>query len=160
MLGFPDPENLKVDVHELTTVGGLPYLVRKDAIVSAIGSADWRQQPVQFHEKLGLKSLSLGLVDNVEEGGSFGGFLTESEQGGVFGLAAARYLPRTPVSTLVCSPSALEVSGRFEWLRCYTKCAVPDDKLHHVLNKENEAANILRVVGENPDMLQEMLDVC
>ena len=151
VLGFPDPK--RIDIRSLKTVGGLPYLIRKDAVVSAIGSADWKHEPVQFHEKAGLKCLSLGLVDNVREGGSFGGFLTGSEQGKVFGLTAAHCLPQASVGSLVCSPSALEVSGRFERLRRYTKYAVPGDKLHCVLNKENEAADILRMIGENPDDL-------
>ena len=119
VLGFPDPK--RIDIRNLKTVGGLPYLIRKDAVVSTIGSADWKHEPMQFHEKAGLKCLSLGLVGNVREGGGFGGFLTGSEQGEVFGLTAAHCLPQPSVGSLVCSPSALEVSGRFERLRRYTK---------------------------------------
>lgn len=68
------------DVRNFTTVENLPYLVRKDAIGSAIGSVHWKRQTMQFRQKVGSKSLSLGLVDDIREEALAGSLRTMEER--------------------------------------------------------------------------------
>ena len=106
VFGFPDPS--VVNSEGLAPPDDLPLLVRKDLVSPMAGSANWSRRPVQFHDLLGLKRLSLGVEGNMKEAGSFGGFLNAAsgdqgeDQGIVFGLTAAHCL--ATVGTAVCSP--------------------------------------------------------
>ena len=89
---------------------------------------------------------------NISKAGSFGGFLKvrgEDHQGRVFRLTAAHCLPDSVEGTAVCSPSTVEVTGRFRNLHRYTSFAEPNDRLHQAESKEAEATELLNQIGFN-----------
>ena len=153
VLGFPDPS--VVNTEGLAPPDDIPLLVRKDSVGPMSGSANWGREPVRFHDLLGLKPLSLGVEGNTTEAGSFGGFLKATsedqgeDQGTAFGLTVAHCLPEATAGSAVCSPSTLEVTIRFKWIRQYTKYAEPSNsnRLHRVASKEEEAAKLLDKAG-------------
>ena len=92
---------------------------------------------------LGIGQLSIGVEDNVEEAGSFGCFLSDSE-GRQYGLTAAHVLGNGPSSdnTKVVSPSSQEITAYMRGIIRYTSFCPPVDRLHINPVKEQEAQNI------------------
>ncbi|RPA98977.1 hypothetical protein L873DRAFT_979566 [Choiromyces venosus 120613-1] len=99
--------------------------------------ATWAMEPVCDVEKISLEALSLGIEGSLLGAASFGGFLKRTTSlGEVFGITAAHCLPGATTGIPICSPSTIEVMGRFNRLLRYTTICPPTDRLH--LNPLNE----------------------
>jgi hypothetical protein len=140
VLGFPRPE--VIDVRRLNIPSTVAIRLRRDFLELAVCPPSlWKTEKIHNVESLTLQRASPGLSDCVDEAGSFGGFIKNGSS--VFGLICAHCLPGAEIGATICSPSALEVTGRLEHLLRYTSLAKSADLLHMNSKKDGEALGLM-----------------
>ncbi|KAF8415581.1 hypothetical protein EV426DRAFT_663701 [Tirmania nivea] len=148
MFGFPiPPKNLPAVRHP-----PLPILLLQDGVSpSGLTSLhpSWVNESV-MHNKIQISNNSLGLQNNVEGGGSFGGWLKDGP-GRIYGLTCYHNLPGFKQGDEIVSPSTLEVTAKLQvTIDGTTYSAHPRKRLSPCLTKTVESLLAQYSLHENP----------
>jgi len=138
MFGFRDASRIRT---VQSSRFPLPTLVVTDEATSAgilIPSSTWINETREMSQ-VNITDASLGLKNNLDEGGSFGGWW-RTGLGQMYGLTCAHTMPNGTPGSVIVSPSSLELTARLQVYLPYSSLGLQS---HGISSKKNDVCHHL-----------------